>query len=140
MLRMAIAALLLAPLVTPVFADDYADEFRSPSGNILCSFSNYENVQRVRCDIIKHADLPPLLPMPAECDLDWGNMFVVGKTGKAGLECAGDLAANPTAPALNYGQVIKKYGITCLSEKAGMTCINTEGHGFIVSRARQSFL
>jgi hypothetical protein len=138
MFRMAIPALVLVSLALPARASDEPVEFKSPSGNILCSFSDFENVQRVRCDIINHADNPPALPMPADCENDWGNMFVVNKTGKAGLECAGDLAANPeSAKTLGYGDVINNYGITCQSEKAGMTCINKDGHGFIVSRAQQ---
>jgi hypothetical protein len=138
MMKLATSALLFASLAAAAHADDLATEFRSPSGNILCSFSDYENVQRVRCDIINHADNPPVLPMPVDCENDWGNMFVVNKTGKAGLECAGDLAANPeSAKTLGYGDVINNYGITCQSEKAGMTCINKDGHGFIVSRAQQ---
>jgi hypothetical protein len=138
MRRLATISLVLISIVVPASAADEIEEFLSPSKNIVCSFSDYENVQGVRCDIINHADLPPVLPMPADCDLDWGNMFIVSKTGKAGLECAGDLAGNPeTAKTLNYGDVISHYGITCQSEKAGMTCINREGHGFIVSRAKQ---
>jgi hypothetical protein len=132
----AISSLLIL-VALPAFAGDEATEFRSPTGNIVCAFSDNEGLQQVRCDIINHADAPPLLPMPDDCDADWGNMFIVGKSGKAGLECAGDLAANPTAKPLNYGDVINKYGITCLSEKAGMSCVNGNGHGFIVSRAQQ---
>jgi hypothetical protein len=137
MWKRSIATLLFAPFALSVAAVAESTEFRSPSGNILCSFSDYENVQGVRCDIINHADLPPLLPVPKDCDLDWGNMFIVGKKGKAGLECAGDLAANPTAPPLGYGKSISNFGITCTSTKSGMTCKNSQGHGFSVSRSKQ---
>jgi hypothetical protein len=138
MMRYATITLVFISVAVPASAADAIEEFLSPSKNIVCSFSDNEGVQGVRCDIINHADLPPVLPMPKDCDLDWGNMFIVSKTGKAGLECAGDLAGNPeSAKTLNYGDVISHYGITCLSEKAGMTCINGDGHGFVVSRAAQ---
>lgn len=138
MIRLTLITLLLLPFAVSAKAGDDDASFRSPSGNILCSaYIDYQNAPVVRCDMLKRDDPAPLMPMPADCDADWGNMFVVGKTGEASLECAGDLAADPSSPVLNYGSVIKKYGITCLSEKAGFTCINANGHGFSLSKAQQ---
>ena len=132
------ACLLLGLVATTAAAEELATEFKSPSGNILCSLSDYDNVRSVRCDIIEKDGKVPIQPAPADCEDDWGNMFTVPSSGPAALECAGDLVANPeSAKVLKYGDVINKYGITCQSEKAGMTCINRDGHGFIVSRATQ---
>jgi hypothetical protein len=39
---------------------------------------------------------------------------------------------------LEYGSYISLGGITCVSERTGMTCTNLDGHGFTLSRARQS--
>jgi hypothetical protein len=113
------------------------EEFRSPTGNIVCGFRDVDGIQAVRCDIIERSNSKPVVQMPADCDLDWGNMFVVGRDGEAGLECAGDLAASSESPVLAYDAVTKRYGITCMSQKAGLTCINGDGHGFTLSRARQ---
>jgi hypothetical protein len=137
MLHVVIIIALTCCLAAATQAGDEPLSFRTPSGNILCGFRDVEGEQAIRCDIIKRKDPTPLLPMPADCDADWGNMFVIGGTGQARLECAGDLAADPSSPQLDYGNVTKQYGITCLSDKAGLTCINGEGHGFILSRAKQ---
>jgi hypothetical protein len=116
-------------------------QFKSPTGNIICSFADHMDGQfGARCDIIEsniNFD-KPLRPAPGDCDADWGNIFFAPSEGEAGLICAGDLAANPDeASVLGYEQVINEGGVTCRSDKAGMTCINRQGHGFIVSRNRQ---
>jgi hypothetical protein len=116
-------------------------QFKSPTGNIICSFADHDDGQfGARCDIIdSNIDFNnPLQPIPADCDVDWGNMFFTPGSGKSKLLCAGDLAGNPDeASILDYGQVIKEGNVTCMSDKAGMTCINGDGHGFIVSRNQQ---
>jgi hypothetical protein len=139
MFRILAFTFLFTSLLTPALASDETVEFRAPSGNILCaSYLDPEtNKAKVRCDMINGANGEPLLPMPADCDAGWGNMFIVNESGKAGLECAGDLAANPTAPVLDYGLQMERYGIICSSEKSGMTCTNKDGHGFFLSRAKQ---
>ena len=140
MIRIAVLSLFALLLALPAIQSAHAGEslsFRSPSGNIVCGYRDVEGDQAVRCDIINRTNTKPLLPMPADCDADWGNMFVVGRTGPATLECAGDLAADPGSPPLAYENVLKQYGITCMSQKAGLTCMNGEGHGFLLSKARQ---
>lgn len=39
---------------------------------------------------------------------------------------------------LAYGRSVSFAGVTCKSEKSGVTCINARGHGFQVARAAQS--
>jgi hypothetical protein len=140
MQRMMILAVLSLSLAAPARASDEPVEFKTVSGNILCSsyLDPNDNRPKLRCDIIKYRPAKPVLPMPADCDGGWGNMFIVNDTGKSGLECAGDLAANPeSAGILEYGQEMERYGITCAAEKSGLTCTNKDGHGFFLSRNKQ---
>jgi hypothetical protein len=138
MLKLVLMVVLMVPLALEAQAAK-SFEFRSPSGNIVCvSYLDDNDVHMVRCDIIERADAAPLMPMPADCDADWGNMFILSDKGAAGLECAGDLAANPkSAGVLEYGSNMKRYDVTCVSETSGMTCTNADGHGFFLSKARQ---
>jgi hypothetical protein len=109
--------------------------FRSPTGNIHCAiFAGDWTV--ARCDL---AEFTPSFPLrPADCDLDWGFAFEVAIRGPAGPVCAGDTVRDPASPILDYGRSVKMGGITCTSERTGMTCVNLDGHGFSVARARQS--
>lgn len=110
-------------------------EFQSPSKNITCKDFGTE----VGCYISQNTAKKPALPKPADCDLDWGDMFYVGKTGKASLECHGDMPVNTSgATTLAYGKTIKGNGWSCTSQKTGMTCKNSQGHGFTLSRAKQT--
>jgi hypothetical protein len=88
-----------------------------------------------RCDI---AEFSPSFARPADCELDWGYAFEVAPEGPAAPLCAGDTVRDPRARVLEYGRYISLGGITCVSERTGMTCTNLDGHGFTLSRARQS--
>jgi hypothetical protein len=127
----SLAALLL--LALPGFAQEEA-AFRSPSGNIHCLIIGGDWTT-ARCDILERT--PSFRDRPADCELDWGHAFEVDITGRARLVCAGDTVANPRAAVLDYGGALTLGGITCRSEKTGMTCTNRDGHGFSLSRARQ---
>jgi hypothetical protein len=61
----------------------------------------------------------------------------VPRRGQAVPVCAGDTVATPGAPILDYGRSYAAGGITCRSERSGMTCTNAQGSGFSLSRARQ---
>jgi hypothetical protein len=39
-------------------------------------------------------------------------------------------------PVLAYGETWRKRGFTCYSRAIGLTCRNTQGHGFFLSRER----
>ena len=102
--------------------------FRTPSGNIGCAI--FAGV--LRCDI--GTGLKPRPPRPANCELDWGFGLTLGRSGRAGIVCAGDTVMNPSAPALRYGSIWSRSGITCTSKPAGLTCRNASGRGFFLSR------
>jgi hypothetical protein len=136
MFRISLVGIFLALAAFAAVAQT-STTFRSPSSNIICSFYTFGETA-VRCDIINRNSKKPILPVPADCDLGWGNMFVVSSDGPGRLECAGDLAGNfEDSFPLKYGDEITEHGITCSSAETGMTCTNKVGQGFSISRAAQ---
>ncbi len=57
----------------------------------------------------------------------------------SGPAAVGAIQANPATdyPKLAYGHTLAWHGIRCSSAAAGLTCRNTSGHGFFLSRRRQ---
>ena len=132
----AIAVMLLAPLL-PAAAQDQPDGFRSPSGNIYCQAFKLDDGTGLRCDIRQVANKPP--PKPKDCDLDWGRAFELSdKAKRAARICHGDTVMNDALPPLAYGASWRRHGFTCASEQSGVTCGNTKGNGFELSRGKQS--
>ena len=117
-------------------ANDELLFFRSPSGNISCIIALGEYAE-ARCDM---ADLTPsFTKAPPDCDLDWGSSFTVALEDRKGqLTCAGDTIAGPGSTEIGYGQTLSLGGFSCTSEKTGMTCTNPAGHGFTISKAKQT--
>jgi Bacterial SH3 domain len=113
--------------------------FITPSGNISCRYFEDESDQTpdptLRCDIREHVTSQP---RPAECDLEWGDAFEIGKNSNYGTAvCHGDTTFGGGLPMLRYGGVWNYRGLTCTSEPAGLTCLNANGHGFRLSKAIQ---
>lgn len=119
----------------PAMAQDQSGSFRSPSDNIHCYYEDYEGELSVRCDLAEGRQSYTVPPQ--DCDLDWGMSFALGETGPAELTCHGDTIRNPGSAVLAYGSELVIGGISCLSEKAGLSCRNGEGHGFKLAKARQ---
>jgi hypothetical protein len=130
MRRLVVMAAMLAG---PAAADEFL-AFRSPSGNIGC-MAMTGSWTGVRCDVMELAMSYP--QRPADCDLDWGHAFEVAEAGPGTPVCAGDTVMDPGAMVLPYGGSITGGGVTCTSERTGMTCVNSQGHGFSVARAAQ---
>jgi hypothetical protein len=100
-----------------------------PSKNIGCGFDSGV----LRCDI-----LSGLQPEPSEpCELDWTGI-VLEAGGPASPQCAGDTIYEASAPALAYGEMWSREGITCLSTRSGLDCRSAEAHGFKLARAAWS--
>jgi hypothetical protein len=132
---MKAAIFLFAIFATPVLADDLLF-FRSPTGNISCLIATGEYAV-ARCDM--RSLTPSFTTAPPDCDLDWGSSFEVALSSRKGvLACVGDTVADPSAVELGYDQTISLGGFDCTSERSGMTCTNPAGHGFTISKARQS--
>ena len=126
---------LLVVLATPLAAEDFA-EFQTPSGNIHCVMYG-EQPAGVRCDMVELTQ--SFTEPPPDCDLDFGTSFYVdAETPRGVLYCHGDTIIMPTMDFLAYGDRLTVGGITCVSEKTGLTCTNPSGAGFTLTRARQT--
>ena len=121
--------------------------FKTPSNNIHCDIDQSELTTDspkapsadiyLRCDILKFDNAPP--PKPRDCDGDWGQAFVVAGSGTtASRICYTDTTLNEQHEVLPYGSVWQRNGLTCRSESSGLTCFNSLGHGFTLSRRSQT--
>jgi hypothetical protein len=130
-----LAAAMLAACFAPALAQG-SEGFRSPSGNIHCQFFADDEGGTVRCDLRQTSNRPP--PRPRDCDLEWGKAFEVsGRSRRGALICHGDTVQDYSLPVLPYGRTFQRRGITCASERTGVTCRNSRGAGFELARAAQ---
>lgn len=120
-----IAALVLVPVLASA-----QEAFQLPTGNIHCAVHD----QRLRCDVLNFSYQRP--PRPRSCDLDYGGAVGLAPRGAPELICHGDTVANPAAPVLGYGQAWQGGGMACTATQAGLRCVNAEGRGFEMARAR----
>lgn len=128
----ALAALALPNLA----AAEERESFRTPSGNIVCAYSDEGNGASLRCDIRQMSNRPP--PRPADCDTDWGDAFEVAAGARqAERICHGDAVAARPSRVLAYGETWRRSGFSCHSAPVGLTCRNDLGAGFELSRASQ---
>jgi hypothetical protein len=104
-------------------------KFKTPSGNIVCAYYN----RSLRCDIRSGLTPKPSRPRGCPSYTDFGQGLDLG-TRRAGVVCAGDTLLAEVAPALAYGRAWRRGPITCRSRITGLTCKNTLGHGFFLSR------
>lgn len=113
--------------------------FRTPSGNIHCTIGIGEGPPDLYCTIYDRSG-PPALPRPADCSGAWGHHFVLLSQGGARVQCGapGQRDDSPGADIADYGVSADWGGISCHSSRQGLECRNEQGHGFFLSRARQS--
>lgn len=120
--------------VAPVAAS--ADGFRTPSDNIHCLADEWEGRAELRCDIRSNSAALP--DRPPDCDLDWGNAFVLFEAARPAVRaCVGDTVLDPRYPILHYGSKWEQYGFTCTIDTGGVACSNRHGNGFQLSRKSQ---
>ena len=106
--------------------------FRTPSANIYCAYTSGFGPAFLRCDIRSH--LRPA-PRPRACGEGvYGESVGMTKTAAARVLCISDTTYNPNARALAYGTTWARDGFRCTSRSAGLTCTNSRGHGFFLSR------
>ena len=129
-----IALALVVTATFPTWSQNVlnSDGFQTPSGNMMCLYSGGS----LRCDISKTTNRPP--PKPKDCPVDWGNAFELPSKGGAKRLCYGDTIMG-NYPTLAYGAKWSKNGLTCESEKTGLTCSNQSSNGFSLSKAQQRF-
>jgi hypothetical protein len=131
---LAIVMLLLLSGTAPA-AGSTVVAFRTPSGNIGCVYSSgLGSGPSLRCDI--RSGLKPKPRRPAGCvDLDWGDSYELGRTGRARVTCHGDTAILQNGRVLHYGATWSRGGFACSSRVSGFRCRNASGHGFFLSRS-----
>jgi hypothetical protein len=108
--------------------------FRTPSKNIYCAYSSGLGAPAfLRCDI--RSKLRPA-PRPHACvEGVYGESVGMTKTAAAHVLCISDTTYNPNARVLAYGTSWARDGFRCSSRASGLTCANSRGHGFFLSRA-----
>ena len=117
--------------------------FKSPTGNINCIYSDYDNKPEVRCDIMQFTPSFKAVPPGTSnevitCTPAKLRGFTISPNDAEGKAfCPTDAAIDGEQVVLNYGQSFKRGGLICTSETSGMTCMNSSGHGFSLSRAQQ---
>ncbi|MAZ15209.1 MAG: hypothetical protein CL535_02555 [Ahrensia sp.] len=134
MLRLVL--LFLLAFAIPAAADVWT--FETPSENIQCSVGeDFEVLSDIHCTIIERSG-PPAAPRPTDCGLDWGHAFYMKEEGPAELLCETLDRNKDGFDRAEYGVTGEFGGFTCQSSRKGLECRNRDGHGFFLSRARQS--
>lgn len=129
--------LLLAVCVCAHAENTYRIHFSSPSKNLVCGGDMPGEAGAVVCYVHETTAKPPLL-QPADCPLDWGQMFALNRHGKAQMLCYSDYPFAADTPTLAYGKSIAGQGWRCSSSAQGIRCTNQSGHGFDISRQKQT--
>lgn len=119
----------LVDIVDPLAAAEEKKFFNSPDGNIVCLISSVG----ARCDVTHNMWV--LQPEPENCDGTWGVGVSVTSSG-AHLLCEINRVADVrSGTILGYGALKIQDNYTCVSERAGVTCLNNKTqHGFTAAR------
>ncbi|MCR8549309.1 hypothetical protein M4578_15875 [Salipiger sp. P9] len=128
-------SLLLAGLCLagPAMAD--VSPFRTPSDNIRCWVGTGEGPPDLSCEIVAFTGTPNVA-RPASCAGPWGHKYVLLARGPATMECGAPVRGKSATgvDVAPYGVSADWGGISCISERTGLTCRNADGHGFLLSR------
>lgn len=137
-LSVPMLAVALGLLPHPAQAGDIVF-FHTPSNNIHCAGFTDENGPAVDCEVLEITRSTAPQKRPADCDLEWGHRFSLNEHGLPSMGCTGDTVRDPNGKVLDYGQAFAVGTITCSASEKGLNCENPEGHGFFVSKSRQTF-
>ncbi len=124
-------------IALPAIASADVWTFETPSRNIQCTVGQEADSSDLTCTILDRTG-PPARPAPADCMSHWGHTFFMRDTGPVAMPCEAPGPDRRGHSRADYGVTGRFGGITCLSEKTGLTCRNQDGHGFFLSRARQT--
>ena len=102
--------------------------FAAAGGNIGCRLGG----GAVRCDVGSRVWQSPA--KPKDCNLAWGQGLEIGPSGSAHFVCAADSALDPTGPVVPAGRDDRVGSVTCQVRSFGVTCFDSAGHGFFISR------
>lgn len=106
--------------------------FVLPSGNIYCALVG-ANQDALRCEI--RSMLNPMPPKSNSCEFDWGAGFLLPQNGKPEILCISDTIGGSDY-TLSYGSTWTNAGFKCESQTIGLTCKNSTGQGFFLSREK----
>lgn len=135
-MRGVLATLLVAFCAAPATADAGISGFRTPSGNISCAYVSFDGNRSLRCDMSRVDNQQPA--KPRSCRYDWGPYYGMTPTGRGRRLCVSDTPMDPSFPRLAYGRTWKRGPFTCHSRTTSLRCTNPRGHGFTLSRAKQT--
>jgi hypothetical protein len=135
-----LSALAIFMTTAPALAD--VDVFTTPSGNIECSVGLGDRIPAdINCTIFERS-APPPTSRSANCNDALGYEFSMHDQGAVTTKCGptGRLSSSPSSGnnAVRYGDTVKFGRIVCRSSTSGLECRNADGHGFFLSRGRQS--
>jgi hypothetical protein len=112
--------------------------FTTPSGNIVCVYSVASSARASSMECGIQSGLKPA-PRNTCSELDYsGKRVSLQATGRpVPVVCAGDpgpFLSLRSARVLAYGSAWRSGGLSCSSQRIGLTCRNRSGHGFFLSR------
>lgn len=111
-------------------------QFHTSDSNIHCLIVS-DTYADVRCDIYDF--VPSFTIAPPDCDLDWEGVFVISEDKLRGeLGCAGDTIEAPYSRMIGDEETISMGQFSCVANGSDLTCVNLGGHGFRLSREKQS--
>lgn len=108
--------------------------FVMPSGNIYCALVG-EHKDILRCEIRSMLNPIPPQPYRGHCEFDWGAGFLLPQSGKPEILCISDTIGGSDY-TLQHGSTWMNAGFKCVSQRTGLTCTNSTGQGFFLSRER----
>lgn len=161
MIRLLFLVCSLMALSAEALAGGNAAYFETPSRNIFCFYASadgYYKYNHIECEIREftpsfphsysgNSTDPECVPEVGSCRADKLDRYVIESSSSTGLNycpCMDivNVIDNPDIIrdmfTLNYGETFERGGLTCLSERRGLTCENSSGHGFFLSKAKQS--
>jgi len=143
------AAIVFSPTVASSDEVEF-DYFSSPTKNINCIYEKSRGnikITQVRCDIMQFKPTLKLKAVETEesieifghCTKDKMRAFVIDLDSVAtNVFCPSDAPIALNQPIIPYNSSWQKNGFICVSQTSGMRCQNNLGHGFFLSRNKQS--
>jgi hypothetical protein len=126
----ALALVLVFPSVAAAWSEYY---FRTPSGNIQCSFIHTDNADE-KIDCLVASTAKGKYGYPLEYEVDSWRTVQVWRTNQGVM--------GEPVHVLQYGQTLVRGfrgTFTCASQFSGLTCRNRfSHHGFFLSRDKRS--
>ncbi|HIK06116.1 MAG TPA: hypothetical protein IGS40_15595 [Trichormus sp. M33_DOE_039] len=130
-----LAATSLNIIVLPKSSFAQTTGFQTPTGNIHCELVGEEQ-ENLRCEIGSLLKPRPPQPYRGFCEFDWGGGLLLSDVGKPNILCISDTIRDRNKYVLPYGRSWSNGGFTCVSRSTGLTCTNTTGNGFFLSREK----